>query len=175
MCSFPTKHIRHMVLGITQAEPMWAVSTAKAVSSQYCQAHPNQGANMNNDYILAGQIDPKRLSTWKRSADWGLLPKETHKIKTPWLKYKQQSKKEARPSERHSCVSKQEKQYMREQLSRLDISIHRIAEMSGTSQSSIYAMYTSKGQQIRNRKTTFNKLYKTFWQIKPFNPDQEKT
>jgi hypothetical protein len=72
-----------------------------------------------------------------------------------------------------SRVSYEEKEYMREQLSQLNISIPRIAEMSGTSQSSIYAMYSSEGQYIRNRKTTFNKLYKTFWQIKPFNPNQE--
>tara|TARA_R110000765_G_scaffold325657_1_gene417068 strand:+ start:532 stop:960 length:429 start_codon:yes stop_codon:yes gene_type:complete len=139
--------------------------------------------NKSNDYILAGRIDPERISTWKRSAEWSVpttwkhnkSPKDTYQIKTPWKKYKQSSKKKAvsKPWKWDARVSYEEKEYMREQLSQLNISIPRIAERSAISQSSIYAMYTSKGQHIRNRKTMFNKLYKTFWQIKPFNPDQE--
>ena len=139
-----------------------------------------------NDYILAGQIHPARLATWKRSAEWSvpatliiagtvIESSLVNQIKTPGKKCKQSSKKKAvsKPWKCDSRVSYEEKEYMREQLSQLNISIPRIAEMSGTSQSSIYAMYSSEGQYIRNRKTTFNKLYKTFWQIKPFNPNQE--
>jgi len=76
-----------------------------------------------------------------------------------------------------SNVSYEEIQYMRDQLDQLifskDLCITRIAEMAGVSKTSLYDMYDIRRQHTRNRRTMFNKLYKTFWQIKPFNPDQE--
>ena len=33
------------------------------------------------DYILAGQIDPERLATWKRSAEW-YVPTENSYLTT---------------------------------------------------------------------------------------------
>ena len=76
-----------------------------------------------------------------------------------------------------SNVSYEEIQYMRDQLDQLifskDLCLTRIAEMAGISKTSLYDMYDIRRQHTRNRRTMFNKLYKTFWQIKPFNPNQE--
>jgi len=137
------------------------------------------------DYIFAYQIQPERLATWKRTAEWyvssvGTPARDTHRIKVPWLKYKQRDKKQPRNKAYHKsrlCVGYEEIEYMRQQLDQLifskDISLSCIAEMAGISKTSLYDMYNIDRQHVRNRRTMFNKLYQAFWEIKPFNRQRQ--
>ena len=134
-----------------------------------------------HSYIFAYQIEPERLATWKSSAEWYVPSSNTHLIKVPIkkvpIKYNRQPQEQKQMRHFSGLASQKERDYVRQELDQLifskDLCITRIAEMAGVSKTSLYDMYDIRRQHTRNRRTMFNKLYKTFWQIKPFNPDQE--
>ena len=136
--------------------------------------------NKPTDYIFAYQIQPERLATWKRRAEWYVPSRDTHLIKVPWRKYNRQRQGQQKNKASHKSslhVDYQERDYVREQLDQLifskNISLTAIAEMAGISKSSLYDMYNIDRQHVRNRKTMFNKLYQTFPQIEPFNRESQ--